>query len=324
MSDAPASAGAPSQGSKRAGIGWWRLLVNLYKEMNEDHIGLIAAGVAFYALLAIFPAMVVLMALAGLILDPATVQAQIDGLAQVIPPEAAQIVIDQAVAVTGSTEGGLGLAALFGLVVALYSASKGVQSLVEGLNVAFEVQETRGIVRLYATIFGLTLALILGFILVAVLLAVVPALLALFPLGGLADVALQVLRWPLLVGVVVVALALLYRYAPSRGPVPWHWITLGAAAATGLWLLGSILFSIYVANFGAYNETFGTLGGVLVLLTWLWLSAFIVLMGAELDAEVERQDKEAGDASAPVETAKAVTPGASPGPAPADSAPATR
>ncbi|MBP1805485.1 YihY/virulence factor BrkB family protein [Rubellimicrobium aerolatum] len=310
MSDAPA-ADAPGTGSApKGGRGWWRLLVNLYKEMTEDHVGLIAAGVAFYGLLAIFPGIVAGMAIAGLVMDPSTVVTQLEGLSRFLPQDAAQIVIDQAVSVAGSEQGGLGLAALFGIAVALYSASKGVTSLMEGLNVAFEVEETRGLVRYYLTALALTVGLIVGFLLIVALLALLPVALAFLQFGGFTQTLVAILRWPLVLGVLALGLAVLYRYGPDRGPVPWHWITLGAGIACGLWLLGSLLFAVYVQNFGAYNETFGTLGGVIVLLTWLWLTAYIVLMGAELDDEIERQDKEAGDAAPPVRAAKALTPGA--------------
>ncbi len=310
MTDAPADAGAPpsSSGTKK-GRGWWRLLVNVYKEISEDHVGLIAAGVAFYGLLAIFPALVAVMAIAGLVMDPSAIVTQLEGLARFLPQDAAQIVIDQAIAVTGSQEGGLGLAAIFGLLVALYSASKGVTSLMEGLNVAFEVEEKRGIIRFYLTALALTLGLILGFLVIVTILALLPALLAFLPWGNVTEWILRVVRWPLVLGVLAAALAVLYRYAPSRGPVPWHWVTPGAGVACALWLLGSILFTVYVANFGSYNETFGTLGGVIALLTWLWLSAYIVLLGAEFDSEIERQDREEPGEPSPVRTAKEVTPG---------------
>lgn len=310
MPDAPAAAGSPSRSEARRGIGWWRLLVNLYKEMGQDHIGLIAAGVAFYGLLAIFPGIVAIMAIAGLVVEPATIVTQLEGLARFVPQEAAGIIIDQATAVAGSEEGGLGLAALFGVLVALYSASKGVTSLVEGLNVAFEVEERRGMARYYLTVFALTLGVIASFLLIVAVLAILPVLLAVLRFGDATQTVVAVLRWPIVLGMVGLGLGVLYRYGPSRGPVPWHWITPGAGAACLLWLAGSAAFAVYVSNFGSYNETFGALGGVIVMLTWLWLSAFIVLMGAELDSEIERQDREAGDGSGPVAAAKAVTPGA--------------
>ena len=310
MTDAPADAGRPeaSSGAKK-GRGWWRLAVNVYKEMGDDHVGLIAAGVAFYGLLAIFPGIVAAMAIAGLFLDPNAVVTQLEGLSRFLPQDAAQIVIDQATAVAGSEEGGLGLAALFGILVALYSASKGVTSLMDGLNVAFEIEEKRGLIKYYLTAFALTIGLIVGFLLIVAILALVPVVLSIFQFGDFTQTLVGLIRWPVVLAVLALGLAILYRYAPSRGPVPWHWITPGAAAACILWLVGSVVFAIYVQNFGAYNETFGALGGVIVLLTWLWLSAFIVLMGAEVDSEIERQDKAAGNAAPPVRAAKAVTPG---------------
>lgn len=315
MTDAPAAPGAqkPDTGAQK-GRGWWRLLLNVYKEIGDDHVGLIAAGVAFYGLLAIFPGIVAAMAIAGLVIEPAVIQTQLQGLSGFLPEEAAQIVIDQAVAVTGSEEGGLGLAAIFGVLIALYSASKGVTSLMEGLNVAFEVEEKRGIVRYYLTAFALTIGLIVGFLLIVTILAGLPALLAFLPWSNVTEWIVSLVRWPVVLAVLALGLAILYRYAPSRGPVPWHWVTPGAAVACGLWLLGSILFTVYVSNFGSYNETFGALGGVIVLLTWLWLSAYVVLLGGEFDSEIERQDKEEGGNSAPpVRAAKEVTPGEQPG-----------
>lgn len=298
MTDTPASGGAAANGRGRpVGTDWARLAVSLHREMTEDRIALIAAGIAFYALLAIVPGLVALMAMGGLVLDPASVVTQIEGLAGLLPDEAAAIVIDQAVAVAGSAQGGLGLAAVFGLVVAFYSASKGISALVQGLNAAFEVRETRGFVRLYAIIFALTLGAILGFLLIVGFLAVLPAALAFLNLGQMGDMLLRLARWPLLLLLVAVGLGLLYRHGPDRGPLPWRWITPGAIAACLLWLVGTLAFTTYVANFGSYNETFGALGGVIILLTWLWLSAFIILMGAELDDAIERQHRAAGDST---------------------------
>lgn len=305
MTDALTEAGAKPSGSsgRSGGRGWRRLLLNTYKQMSEDHVSLIAAGIAFYTLLAIFPAIVAVMAVAGLVLDPQVVVDQLQGLSRVLPRDAAAIVIDQAVAVTGSQEGGLGLAAILGFLIALYSASRGVASLMEGLNVCFEVEEKRGLVWLYVWTFVLTIAMVIGFLLVIMLLAVLPTVLAFLPLGRFGETLANLVRWPLLVAVVIAGLALLYRFAPSRGDVPWRWLTPGAIAATVLWLLGSIAFTVYAANFGSYNESFGALGGVIVLLTWLWLSTFIVLMGAELDSEIERQDKLPGGQATPAEAA---------------------
>ncbi len=271
--------------------GWWATLKRVWSEIGADHVSLIAAGCAFYGLLAIFPGIVAAMAIAGLFFDPNTVVNQLQDLAALLPQEAAEIVIGQATEVAGSAEGGLGLAAVFGIAVALYSASKGVQSLMEGLNVAFEAEETRGLVALNVQKMLLTIGMVLGFLLIIAVAAGLPAVLRFLPLGAATETLITILRWPLMLMLLAIGLAVLYRFGPSRGEKRWRWITPGAALACLLWLLGSIAFAFYVRSFGGYNETFGALGGVIVLLMWLWLSAFIVLLGAEFDSEMERQAK---------------------------------
>ncbi|WP_116084212.1 YihY/virulence factor BrkB family protein [Tropicimonas sp. IMCC34011] len=271
--------------------GWIAIAKRVWAEQTNDHVGLIAAGVAFYGLLALFPAVTATMAIAGLIAEPDVVAGQIETFTAMMPADAASLLIDQVQAVTGSESGGLGIAAIFGILVAIYSASKGVNSLMEGLNVAFDQEEDRGFFMLTAMKFGLTFALIVGLVLIAILLAIVPAAIAFLPIGETLETWLNYGRWPILLVVVCVGLAFLYRFGPSRSPRGWRWITPGAAIATALWVIGSLGFSFYVANFGSYNETFGALGGVIILLMWLWLSAYIVLIGAEIDAEMERQAK---------------------------------
>lgn len=280
--------------------GWWATLKRVGAEIGNDHVSLIAAGCAFYGLLAIFPGIVAALAIAGLITEPQALVEQLQSSAQMLPEGAADIIVDQATAVAGSREGGLGLAAIFGVLVALYSASKGIQSLMEGLNVAFEAEETRGFFKRYLVQFALTLGLILGLFLIAAAGAVVPAALAVLNLGDTTEIVAQVLRWPLMLLIVIVGLAVLYRFGPDRH-VAWRWVTPGAALATVVWLAGTIAFTLYVSNFGSYNETFGSLGGVIVLLTWLWLSAFIILMGAEFDSEMERQAKRDPEGDGPLD-----------------------
>ncbi|MGR3634202.1 MAG: YihY/virulence factor BrkB family protein [Limimaricola soesokkakensis] len=271
--------------------GWLATLKRVYSEIGDDHVSLIAAGCAFYGLLAIFPGIVAAMAIAGLFFEPSTVVDQLQALSGFLPQQAAEIVLSQAKEVAGSEEGGLGLAALFGILVAIYSASKGVQSLMEGLNVAFEVEESRGLVKFNLVKLALTLGMILGFLLIIAVAALLPAVLGVLPWGATTEWIINLVRWPVLLILVALGLAILYRYGPDRGDKKWRWITPGAGLACLLWLVGSIGFAFYVRNFGGYNETFGALGGVIVLLMWLWLSSFIVLMGAEFDSEMERQAK---------------------------------
>ena len=298
--------------------GWWATLKRVYGQIGEDHVGLIAAGCAFYGLLAIFPGIVAVLAVAGLVTEPSQLVGSLETLAAMLPQEAAQIIIDQATAVAGSEDGGLSLAATVGVLVAIWSSSKAVQSIMEGLNVAFETTESRGFIKITLTKLLLTLGLMAGFLLTAIVLAGLPALLAFLPWDGATEMVVTVLRWPLILALVVVGLAILYRYGPDRH-VAWRWITPGAALATVVWAAGSFAFAIYVRNFGSYNETFGTLGGVVILLTWFWLSSFIVLMGAEFDSEMERQAKRDPEGDGPLSPEQADTDGA-----PGDTGPGAR
>ncbi|MDP5308396.1 YihY/virulence factor BrkB family protein [Paracoccus spongiarum] len=269
--------------------GWKDITLRVKSELADDHVGLIAAGVAFYALLAIFPALTALMALGGLVLEPSEVTAQLDQLTDVMPQEAEQIILDQAVAVAGSREGGLGLAFIVGLLLAIYSASKGMGSLMEGLNVAYDEEETRGFISKTLWTLGLTVFLILGLVLGLLATLALPAVLNLIALPDWLETGMGLARWMILALMTVFGLAVIYRYGPSRDDAEWKWLSPGAVAACLIWVIASVGFSIYVSNFGSYNETFGSMAGVIILLMWLWISAFIILMGAELNAEIEAQ-----------------------------------
>lgn len=269
--------------------GWKDIALRVKDELASDHVGLIAAGVAFYALLGIFPAITALMALAGLVLEPAEVTAQLETLTEMIPKEAAQIILDQAVAVAGSHQAGLGFAFLFGFGLAIYSASKGMGSLIEGLNVAYDEEETRGFVKRTAVTLILTVLLILGLLVGLLAALAVPAALKLINLPAWLEIVLALSRWVILAVMTVLGLAVLYRFGPARENAEWKWLTPGAIAACLIWTAASIGFSVYVRNFGSYNESFGSMAGAIILLMWLWISAFIILLGAELNAEIEAQ-----------------------------------
>ncbi|SFG23948.1 YihY/virulence factor BrkB family protein [Sulfitobacter dubius] len=271
--------------------GWKDILLRVKDEIATDHVSLVAAGVAFYALLAIFPAVTALMALAGLVMEPAEVTAQLEALINLIPEEAANIILDQAVAVTGSEETGLGWAFLIGLGLALYSASKGVGSLMEGLNVAYDENETRGFVAKLIWTLGLTLMLIGVLLLGLGATLAVPAIVAFLALPDWFETLLTYGSWVLLAALTTLALAVLYRYGPARDNAEWKWLTPGSVIACILWIVASVGFSIYVSNFGSYNESFGSMAGAIILLMWLWISAFIVLLGAEFNSEMEAQTR---------------------------------
>lgn len=270
------------------GAGWREILLRVKDSIAEDHVSIVAAGVAFFGLLAIFPAIAALVSIAGLILDPATIQSQLATLSAALPPEAAQIVEDQARDVAGAGSS-IGLAAAGGILIAIYSASRGMKSLMEGINIAYGEDEDRGFIAQNVTALALTLFLIVGVVVAFVVVLAAPVVLGWLALSQLADTLISWGRWPFLAVLTVFGLSVVYRYGPSRRDPAWRWVSPGAVLATVVWLVGSVAFSVYVTNFGGYNETYGALGGVIILLLWLWLSGFVVLLGAELNAAVERQ-----------------------------------
>ena len=286
--------------------GWLAIAKRVVGEISEDHLLLIAAGCAFYGLLAVFPGIVAAMAIAGLFTDPTDLVGYIETLSRFMPAEAAQIVIDQAKSVAGSEQGGLGLAAVIGVLTAFWSASAGMSAVIEGLNVAFEVSQPRGFFKNILARLSLTFGLVIGFLTIVVALVAIPVVLTFLRLGDTTELIITLVRWPIVFVLVAAGLAVLYRYGPARRPRKWRWITPGAAIACLLWIAGSLGFAYYVSNFGSYNETFGALGGVIILLMWLWLSSVIILIGAEIDSELEAQGKQNPDpATAEASTADA-------------------
>ena len=271
--------------------GWRDILVRTWKEMGTDHVSMVAAGVAFYGILAIFPAITAIISIWGLMFDPQTILDQIEQIGHILPQDAQEVITSQASSIAEGAGTGVTLAAVGGILLALYSAMKGVKSLIEGLNIIYDEDEKRGFFKLNLVALLLTLALIFVMISVLGLLVLWPAVAGAFGFSSIIETLVNWLRWPLLGLVAMIGMAVLYRYAPSRDRPKWRWVTPGAAVATVLWIIGSIAFSVYMQYFGDYNETYGTLGAGIVLLTWLWLSAFVVLMGAELDSEMEHQTR---------------------------------
>jgi membrane protein len=271
--------------------GWRDVLWRVKDEMAKDNLSLVAAGVAFYALLAIFPAIAAVVSIYGLVVDPQTASDQLAAMSQMLPEQARGIIEEQLTSVASGAPTALGVGAIVGLLLTLWSANKGTQSLITALNIVYDEEEQRGFVRLTLISLGLTLGIILFLILCLAAIAAMPVLLG--NLGLPEDVRRLAswLRWPILGIAFVIALAVLYRFAPSRDEPRWRWVSWGAVVATVLWLVGSALFSWYVSNFGSYNETYGSIGAVAVLMMWLWLSALIVLLGAELNAEMEHQTR---------------------------------
>ncbi len=271
--------------------GWKDIALRVKDEISADRVGLIAAGVAFYGLLALFPAVGAVMAIAGLLVDPNRIVEQLQGLSALVPEDVLSIVIDQATAVAGSQEAGLGLTALIGFLLAIYSASKGMASLMEGMNVAYDETEERGFFVRTAITLALTLFLVFGLIVALMAIIGIPAILATLSLGPVVEVGSTILAYLVVAALTLIGLAVVYRYGPSRNSPELKWVSVGAIAALVLWAVGSAGFAFYVGNFGSYNETFGTVAGVVVLLMWFWISAYIILMGAELNSEMEAQTR---------------------------------
>jgi membrane protein len=267
--------------------GWMAIAKRTAKEVKADQVPLLAAGVAFYTLLALFPAIIAGVSIYGLVADPQTVRDQIDKLTQMLSPQTADLVGKQLIEVTSSAGGALGVATVVGILTALWSASSGMKALVTGVNLAYDETETRTFVKLR----GLSILLTLGAML---LLTVAGATIAGFPpIADNLPVALQwvvsILRFVVLAVLLILGLAALYRYAPNRDKPKWTWVSWGSVVATVLWILASIGFSIYVNSFGNYNKTYGALAGIIILMFWLYLTAVIVLVGAELNTEMELQ-----------------------------------
>jgi membrane protein len=282
--DAGRQAGTPQEIPPR---GWKDIAKRTLKEVKADQVTLLGAGVAFYSLLALFPAVIAGVSIYGLVADPTTVQNQIDQLTRMLSPETATIIGTQLKQVTSGAGGALGLATVIGILTALWSASSGMKAMVTGVNLAYDETESRKFVKLR----GLSVLLTLG---AMVLMGVALALIVGFP--AVADswpVALRwtasILRWVLLAALLIAALAVLYRFAPDRDEPKWTWVSWGSGVATLLWILASIGFSIYANSFGNYNKTYGALAGVIILMFWLYLTAVIVLVGAELNTEMELQ-----------------------------------
>ena len=267
--------------------GWLDIAKRTAKEVKQDQVPLLSAGVAYYALLALFPAAIAGISIYGLVADPTTVRDQIEKLTELLSPSTAELVGEQIKQVTGAAGGALGLATVIGILTALWSASSGMKAMITGVNLAYDETETRK----FAKLRGLALALTLGaMVLLGVALFLIvgfPALTNSWP-TPLAWTA-GILRWVLLAVLVVAALAVLYRFAPNRDEPRWTWVSWGSAIATMLWILASVGFSIYANSFGNYNKTYGALAGIIILMFWLFLTSFVVLVGAELNTEMELQ-----------------------------------
>lgn len=272
--------------------GWRDILRRIYDQVSEDHVMLIAAGVTFYALLALFPALTALVSIYGLFTDPASLDRQVSLLEGFVPSGGLDIVREQLRRLAERGQTSLGLTSLFAFAVALWSANSGVKAMFEAMNVAYGEEEKRSYVRLTLVTLAFTLASFAAVLILVGLIVVLPVVLRFVGLGVIAQWASRVGGLVLLLALLVAGLSALYRFGPSRPNAHWRWITPGAVVAMAVILVASGLFTWYVASFGSYDATYGSLGAVFGFMTWLWIAAIVVLVGAELNGEMERQTED--------------------------------
>jgi membrane protein len=273
-----------------AGRPDWRTIVGRIRDdLTEGRIVAIAAGVTFYNLLSVFPAIAALVALYGLVADPTTIAAHLDSLSNLVPDGMIDVVRGEINRISEQSGATKGIMVIVGFLVSVWSANGGVKALFDALNEVYGIKDERGFIKRNS----ISIAFVLGGLIVVLLaigaVVVVPIVLNYIGIQGLAGAVVWIGRWPAVVIVVALLLALIYRYGPNRQSEHWRWITWGSALASISWLIASILFSWYAANFGSFNKTYGSLGAAIGFMIWMWISAIVVLVGAELDAILERR-----------------------------------
>lgn len=279
-------ADTPSEIPKK---GWKDVLIRVKNQLGKDHVSIVAAGVTFYGFLAIFPAVAAIVSVYGLLVDPATVERQFSQLTAVLPPQAHELLSEQLKTLASQSDSKLGFGVAVSVLAAIWSAKKGMNALVEGMNIAYNEEDRRGFFKKTLLTFVLTLGAVVVTILSMVLVIALPAALQNLNLPDPIAWTLRIVRWLFLGAILLGSLAAIYRYAPDRDHPKWRWVSWGSGIAVALWLIASVAFSYYVSNFGSYNETYGSLAAVVILLMWLYISAYIILLGAEINSEMEHQ-----------------------------------
>ena len=269
--------------------GWKDILLRTWRQVQEDQLSLVAAGIAFYFMLALFPALLSIVTVYGVIADPATVAKQAGELVRLMPADAAQVLVGQLEEISTADGASAGFGALVAALLSLWAASNGTKALIAGLNIAYEERERRAWPKRNVLAIVLTLGFIVLVTLSLATIAAAPHLLARLPLGPFATGLTYAMNWLLLALLALLAFAVVYRFGPARERPRWQWVSVGAVVGTGLWLLASAAFSWYAARFGSFNETYGALAGGILLLLWLQITAYVTLLGAELNAEIEHQ-----------------------------------
>jgi membrane protein len=269
--------------------GWKDILWRTYEQIGEDRLLAVAAGVVFYGLLAVFPAVTALVSLYGLFASPSAISDQLSLLAGILPQGAVEILREQIGRLTAGSGAKLGFGFIFGLAVALWSANAGMKAIMDALNVVYEEKEKRGFIKLNLISLAFTIAAIVSVLLALGAVVVLPVALSYLGLQNLTGLLFRLARWPLLLLIVIFGLAVLYRYGSSRREPRWQWISVGSAFAAVAWLVSSALLSWYLASFADYDATYGSLGAAIGMMMWMWISAIVILFGAQLNSEIEHQ-----------------------------------
>jgi membrane protein len=277
-------AAKPTEIPKR---GWLQVVKRGWAEAKADQVPLLGAGVAFYAFLALFPSLIAIVLIYGLVADPAQIANQVGQLSGALPEDARRIITDQLQFVS-TRETGAGIGLVVAILLALWGASGGMSNLMTAISTAYDEEEKRSFIKKRLLALGLTLGAIVFMVIMLALVAVFPALADLID-NDVVRILLTIVRWVLIAVLVSAALAVLYRVSPDRDAPKMRWVSVGAVVATVLWLLASAGFSLYVANFGSYAKTYGAIAGIVVMLMWLWITAYAILLGAEINAESEQQ-----------------------------------
>jgi membrane protein len=269
--------------------GWRDIVARVWQNLGRDNTSLVAAGIGLNALLAVFPGLAVIVSVYGMFSSPQDVVKDLQPFLGVVPKDAASLLITQLQNTTTPTNSTLGFGAVAGAIVALWNSRQGMSALMTATNIAYNQPERRGILRQIAVSLAFSAGAMLIFAIMLGVGVAVPLILRAVPLGRDVTTAVLVCRWVSLWLCAVLSLSLAYHYAPDRQPPKWRWVTWGSAFAATLWILGSLAFAAYVQNFGSYGKTYGALGGVIVLLVWFYLMGFTIVLGAEINAEMEHQ-----------------------------------
>ena len=269
--------------------GWVDIVRRVYRRLDEDHISILSAGVAFYAMLAVFPALAAVVSLYALIADPSDVQAHFERASSFMPGDVSQIINEQLSTLAQQERQGLGFGLISSILIGIWSAHRGVDALVRAVTIAYMETEDRNFFRLNALTYLMTFGAVVLIVSAIALMVGIPAIVAYLPFTGWMSALSGILGWLFFVSIAVFAISILYRFGPPRTPAKWRWVSPGAMTATVLWLIGSMLFSYYVSQFGRYNETYGTLSAIVVLLSWFFVTSFSLVLGAALNAELEHQ-----------------------------------